>query len=55
MKENRNEIEIQATPETIWGVLTDLGKYAEWNPLLYRAEGKIAWALKVLGLWILSG
>lgn len=42
MKENRNEIEIQATPEKIWAVLTDLEKYAEWNPLLYRAEGKVA-------------
>ena len=47
MKENRNEIEIQATPEKIWAVLTDLEKYAEWNPLLYRAEGKVAVGEKV--------
>ena len=47
MKENRNEIEIQATPEKIWAVLTDLEKYAEWNPLLHRAEGKIAVGEKV--------
>ncbi len=42
MKENRNEIEIQANAETIWEVLTDLDKYAEWNPLLYRAYGTVA-------------
>lgn len=41
MRENRDEIIIQAAPEEVWGVLTDLGKHAEWNPLIYRAEGKI--------------
>ena len=47
MKENRNEIEIQATVENVWDVLTDLKAYAEWNPLLYRAEGKVAVGEKV--------
>ena len=47
MRENRNEIEIQATPEKVWEVLTDLDKYAEWNPLLYNAEGKVAVGEKV--------
>ena len=42
MKENRNEIEIQSTPERVWEILTDLGKYPEWNPLLCRAEGRLA-------------
>jgi hypothetical protein len=42
MKENRNEIEIEATPEQVWEVLTDLNGYASWNPLLYRGEGKVA-------------
>jgi hypothetical protein len=41
MKENRNEIEIHSTPERVWEVLTDLGKYPDWNPLLCRAEGKL--------------
>lgn len=41
MKENRNEIEIQATPEQIWDILTDLSRYSEWNPLLYRGTGKV--------------
>lgn len=47
MKENRNVIEIQSTPERVWEVLTDLGKYPEWNPLLCRAEGKLAVGEKV--------
>jgi hypothetical protein len=42
MKENRNEVEIRATPEKVWAVLTDLDKYPDWNPLIYRAEGKVA-------------
>lgn len=47
MKENRNEIEIQASAKDVWKVLTDLKAYAEWNPLLYRAEGKVAVGEKV--------
>ena len=42
MKENRNEIKIQAAAEDVWNVLTDLDAYADWNPLLYCAEGKVA-------------
>jgi hypothetical protein len=41
MKENRNEIEIHANAEQVWQVLTDLDKYSEWNPLLYRGVGKV--------------
>lgn len=41
MRENWEEIIIHAAPEEVWDVLTDLGKHAEWNPLIYRAEGKI--------------
>ena len=47
MKENRHEIEIQASAEDVWGVLTDLAAYAEWNPLLYRATGKVAAGEKI--------
>ena len=47
MKENRNEIEIQSTPERVWDVLADLDKYPEWNPLLCRAEGKLVVGEKV--------
>jgi len=41
MLENRNEILIKAPIETVWQILTDLEKYAEWNPLLYKVNGKL--------------
>jgi hypothetical protein len=40
MKELRTEIEIQAPPETVWQILTDLAKYPEWNPFIHVAIGK---------------
>ncbi len=30
MKQIHTEIEIDATPEEVWGVLTDFGRYPEW-------------------------
>jgi hypothetical protein len=40
MKELRTEIEIQASPEQVWQVLTDLNKYPEWNPFIHHAIGQ---------------
>ena len=40
MKELRTEIEIQASPEKVWKILTDLEKYPEWNPFIRHAIGK---------------
>jgi hypothetical protein len=37
----QTEIQIQAAPEKIWQILTDLAKYPEWNPLITRAIGKV--------------
>lgn len=39
MKELCTEIEIQASPEKIWQILTDLDKYPEWNPFIIHAIG----------------
>lgn len=36
-----HRIGIQAPVETIWDVLYDLDRWAEWNPLYTSAEGKL--------------
>ena len=47
MKELRTEIEIQATPEKVWQVLTDLDRYPEWNPFIHHAIGSARLGEKV--------
>jgi hypothetical protein len=32
-------VTIEASPETVWRVLTDFEGYASWNPLITEAEG----------------
>jgi hypothetical protein len=34
------DIEIQATPERVWEVLTDFGAYPDWNPFMIQAVGQ---------------
>ena len=41
MLENKNEIVIAAPVDTVWNILVDLDQYSTWNPLLYRASGKV--------------
>jgi hypothetical protein len=33
---------IDAPPAAVWAVLTDLGRYGEWNPLFPQASGDLA-------------
>ncbi len=40
MKELHSEIEIEAPPERVWGVLTDFAAYPEWNPFIRRVSGQ---------------
>jgi len=40
--ELNTEINIDATPEHVWAVLTDLDAYADWNPFIVSAEGQAA-------------
>lgn len=47
MKELRTEIEIQARPDEVWQVLTNLDKYPEWNPFIKRAIGNATVGEKV--------
>ncbi len=41
MKELRTAIEINASADTVWAILTDLGQFAAWNPFMPEAEGEI--------------
>lgn len=38
---------IQATPETVWAVLTHAAQWAQWNPTVDKVEGTIAPGEKV--------
>ena len=40
--ELHTQIDIDAAPETVWSVLTDLGHYSEWNPFIVEASGDVA-------------
>jgi hypothetical protein len=40
--ELRTFVDIEATPERVWQVLTDLPAYAQWNPFITHAEGTFA-------------
>ena len=42
MKELRTEIEINATPERVWNILTDTDKFPQWNPFIRSFKGKLA-------------
>jgi hypothetical protein len=42
MKTTSATIDIEAPPMAVWAILTDLGRYREWNPLFREASGEIA-------------
>ena len=35
-------VTIDAAPDIVWAVLTDLDAYAEWNPFVVEAAGRVA-------------
>jgi hypothetical protein len=41
MKELCAQIEIQATAERVWDLLTDFASFPTWNPFIRRASGEI--------------
>jgi hypothetical protein len=41
MKEIHTEIEIHASAEQVWNLLTDVERFIEWNPFIWRASGTI--------------
>lgn len=42
MKELYTEVTIAAPAERVFRVLVDVARYAEWNPLIVSAQGKVA-------------
>jgi hypothetical protein len=40
--ELRTSVDIDATPELVWEVLTDVPAYPEWTPLVTKATGTFA-------------
>jgi hypothetical protein len=47
MKEYTSTSIIGASPEAVWGILTDGGGYREWNPEIIRLDGRIALAQRI--------
>jgi hypothetical protein len=41
MKELHSQIEINASAERVWRVLTDFASYPEWNPFIRRISGEL--------------
>ena len=41
MKSLHAAIEIDAPAERVWQVVSDFGKYADWNPFIVRAAGAV--------------
>jgi hypothetical protein len=41
MKELHSEIEIDASAERVWGILTDFASYPQWNPFIRRISGEL--------------
>jgi hypothetical protein len=39
--ELRTEVEIDAEPARVWGVISDFARYPEWNPFITRIEGEL--------------
>jgi hypothetical protein len=40
MKELNNEVEINASAERVWHLLTDFARFPEWNPFIQRVSGE---------------
>ncbi|MCI4339982.1 MAG: SRPBCC domain-containing protein, partial [Thermoplasmata archaeon] len=48
MKEIRTEIEIAATPERVWQVLSEFRSFPEWNPFLQISAGSASPGARLL-------
>jgi len=46
--ELKSEIEIKATAEKIWNLLTDTSRFPEWNPFIRRIQGELKVGQKIV-------
>ena len=53
--ELQTEISIDATPETVWAVLTDLDRYPDWNPFVVSSEGAVEVGAKLANRMVAPG
>ncbi|MEN9937941.1 MAG: hypothetical protein RLZZ387_4520 [Chloroflexota bacterium] len=42
MSELNNELEIHASAERVWQLLTDFARFPQWNPYIHRTDGEPA-------------
>ncbi len=42
MMKIETQVTIHATPEKVWGILTDFKRYPQWNPFIKSIEGNVA-------------
>jgi hypothetical protein len=49
LKDIRTEIDIKASPEKVWEVLTDFNNFPQWNPFIRQINGdpKVGTKLKI--------
>ncbi|MEW5841057.1 SRPBCC domain-containing protein [Nitrososphaera sp.] len=40
-KEIRTEVEIDASAQKVWDIITGFAEYPEWNPFIRRVEGRL--------------
>lgn len=53
--ELQTEITIDATPQTVWGVLTNLDQYPDWNPFVVSSEGAVEVGAKLVNRMVAPG
>ena len=47
-KEIRTEIQINATPQKVWDILTTFENYPNWNPFITKLEGNVKAGNKIV-------
>lgn len=46
-KQIKTEVLLPAEPESVWAVLVDTERYADWNPFIIKSEGEIREGAKI--------